>query len=211
MSAGDNPRHVHFSPEEIGVAVEEASRRGVPVMAHAHSTEGIKQAVLAGVRSIEHGTFIDEETTQLMIERGTFLIPTIYLRDYFLEEWSDSEALSKAVGLARQYREDYLDRYRRAIRSGVSVGVGSDNVGMPATYSAREFVALVNVGMSSMQAIQAGTRVNAELLGMENEIGTIESGKLADIIAVDGDPLSDISELERVSFVMLGGKVIRSK
>jgi len=132
------------------------------------------------------------------------------VRDYFLEQWSNSEALSKAVALTRQYREDYLERYRRAIASGVKVGVGSDSVGMPATYSAREFAALVNVGMSSMQAIQAGTRVNAELLGMESEIGTVETGKLADIIAVERDPLSDISELERVTFVMLGGEVIRS-
>ena len=105
MSAGDDPRQVHFSPEELKIAVEEATRRGVPVMAHAHSTEGIKQAVLAGVRSIEHGTFVDKETIQLMIERETFLIPTIYIRDYFLEEWSNSAALSKAVDLVRQAKK----------------------------------------------------------------------------------------------------------
>ncbi len=210
MSVGDDPRQVHFSPEELKIAVEEATRRGVPVMAHAHSTEGIKQAVLAGVRSIEHGTFVDKETIQLMIERETFLIPTIYVRDYFLEEWSNSEALKKAVDLVRKYREDYLVRYGLAIRSGVKVGVGSDNVGFPATYSTREFAALVNVGMSPMQAIQAGTRVNAELLNMEHELGTIEPGKLADIIAVAGNPLEDISEMERVTFVMLGGKVVKA-
>ena len=210
MSAGDDPRQVHFSPEELKIAVEEAGRRGVPVMAHAHSTDGIKQAVLAGVRSIEHGTFIDEETTQLIIERGTYLIPTLYIRDYFLDEIPTSVALKKAIDLTRKYKEDYLVQYRLAIRRGVKVGVGSDNVGFPATYGTREFAALVNVGMSPMQAIQAGTRVNAELLNMEHDLGTIEPGKLADIIAVAGNPLEDMSELERVTFVMLGGKVVKT-
>ena len=112
--------------------------------------------------------------------------------------------------MVRKYKEDYLARYRLAIRSGVKVGLGSDSVGFPATYSAREFAALVNVGMSPMQAIQAGTRVNAELLNMEHELGTIEPGKLADIIAVAGNPLEDISEMERVTFVMLGGKVVKA-
>jgi len=146
----------------------------------------------------------------LIIERGTYLIPTLYIRDYLLDEIPTSVALKKAIDLTRKYKEDYLVQYRLAIRRGVKVGVGSDNVGFPATYGTREFAALVNVGMSPMQAIQAGTRVNAELLNMEHDLGTIEPGKLADIIAVAGSPLEDMSELERVTFVMLGGKVVKT-
>lgn len=196
-------------PDNIEVAVAEAGRRGVPVMAHAHSTEGIKQAVKAGVRSFEHGSFIDEEGMDLMIERGTFLIPTAYIGDYFLEAYEESEALEKAVALHKKFDPVIKANYELAIRKGVKVGVGSDYVGMPVSYCAREFAKLVEYGMTPMQAIQAGTRVNAELLQMEERIGTIEAGKLADIIATKGNPLEGISALERIIFVMKGGKVVK--
>ena len=210
MSAGDDPREVHFSPEEMRAAVEEASRRGVPVMAHAHSAEGIRMAVEAGVRSIEHGTFVDDEGIELMVERGTWLIPTLYIGEYFLDEHADSESQKKMVELTRKYREDYRQRVGKAIRRGVKIGLGSDFVGFPPSYSAREFAQLVEVGMTPMQAIQAGTRVNAELLRVESERGTIGVGMLADIVAVVGDPLEDITELERVVFVMVGGQVVKA-
>jgi imidazolonepropionase-like amidohydrolase len=210
MSAGDNPREVHFSPQELEAVVQEAERRGVPVMAHAHSAEGIRLALQAGVRSIEHGTFIDDEGILLMKERGTYLVPTLYLGEYYLQEKAGSAAQRKMIDLTLRYREEYRERVGKAINAGVKVGLGTDNVGFPAAYSAREFAELVSVGMSPMEAIQAGTRVNAELLGLEKEIGTIEPGKHADIIAVEGDPLEEISELERVTFVMIGGQVVKS-
>lgn len=209
MSAGDNPQDVHFSPEEIKAAIDEASRRNVPVMAHAHSTEGIKQSILAGVRSVEHGTFLDDDTINLMVQKGTYLVPTIYIGEYFLKEHVDSAAQHKHIELTKKYRDYYFTYYKKAVQAGVKVALGTDNVGFPATYCAREFAMLTKIGMTAMQAIQAGTKVNAELLQKQNDIGTIEAGKYADIIAVAKNPLEDISELERVQFVMLGGKVIR--
>jgi imidazolonepropionase-like amidohydrolase len=210
MSAGDRPTDVHMTREEIAAAVEEASRRGVPVMAHAHATEGIKQAVAAGVRSIEHGTFLDAEGIRLMKERGTYLVPTVYIGDYYIEEAAGSESQQKMVELSRKYRAEHYRRLGEAIRAGVKIAVGSDFGGYPAHLNAREFGSLVEAGMTPMQAIQAGTRVGAELLGWEDRLGTVEPGKLADLVAVAGDPLADIAALERVVFVMLGGRVVRS-
>jgi imidazolonepropionase-like amidohydrolase len=210
MSARDNPKDVHFSPAELEVAVAEATRLGVPVMAHAHSAEGIKQAVRAGVRSIEHGTFIDEEGVRLMVEHGTYLVPTMYVGDYYIVERPDIEAQQKMVVLSKKYREEFFENIGAAIRAGVKVTVGSDFGGYDPPINAREFGSLVEAGMTPMQAIQAGTRVGAELLGWEDRVGTIEAGKLADIVAVAGDPLEDISELERVMFVMKGGVVVKA-
>ena len=209
MSAGDSPRDVHLSPEELEAAVSEARRLNVPVMAHAHAAEGIVQAVRAGVRSIEHGSFIDAEGIRLMKEHGTFLIPTMYIGDYYVTEVPESEAQAKMIALTIATREDFLGRIGKAIKAGVKVGVGTDFGGYDATINAREFKVLVEAGMSPMQAIKAGTIVNAELLQMDDEIGSIEQGKIADIIAVAGDPVADISELERVVFVMKDGRVVR--
>jgi imidazolonepropionase-like amidohydrolase len=211
MTTGDNPKNVHFSPEELKAAVEEAARRDVPVMAHAHATDGIKQAVKAGVRSIEHGSFMDEEAIDLMIAHGTWLIPTLTIGLYFEEKIADSKALAKAIELGKSTREGMYKNLRIAVKKGVKIGVGTDYVGWPADYSAREFAELVKLGMTPMQAIMAGTKVNAEMLRKENEIGTVEVGKLADLIAVKGDPLKDISELQRVKFVMIGGKLVKNE
>jgi imidazolonepropionase-like amidohydrolase len=211
MTTGDNPQNVHFSPEELKAVVEEAARRDVPVMAHAHATDGIKNAVKAGVRSIEHGTFIDDEAIDLLIQHGAYLIPTLAIGLYFEEQIPDSKALTKAVELSRKVKETFYKNLRTAIKRGVKIGVGTDYVGWPAVFSAREFSELVNLGMTPMQAIQAGTKVNAELLKKEKEIGTIEPGKLADIIAVKGDPIKDITELQRVKFVMIGGKIVKNE
>lgn len=210
MSTGNDPRVAHFSPEELRAMVEEASRLGVPVAAHAHSAEGIKAAVLAGARSIEHGTFVDDEGIRLMAERGVFLVPTFYVGEYYLEEQPDSEAQAEMNALTLQYRAQHLEAVAKALRAGVRVVVGTDYVGFPVRQGVREFQLLVEAGMTPMQAIQAGTRINAELLRWEDRIGSIEVGKLADIIAVPGDPLRDLSVLENVSFVMFDGKVIRS-
>jgi imidazolonepropionase-like amidohydrolase len=209
MSAGDHPQQVHFSPEELRAAVEEADRLGVPVMAHAHATESIKAAIRAGVRSIEHGTFLDAEGIELLLRHEVYLIPTLYIGEYYLEEKSDSVAQQKMVELTRRYRTDYLQRMRAAVEAGVRIGLGTDYVGFPPAYACREFAMLTEIGMTPMQALQAGTRVNAELLGWQDRLGTVEVGKLADLVAVPGNPLEDLSLLERVHFVMLGGKVVR--
>ena len=141
MSMGNDPRIAHFTPEELRAMVEEASRLGVPVTAHAHSTEGIKQAVLAGVRSIEHGTFVDDEGIRLMAERDVFLVPTLYIGDYYLEERPESEAQAEMNELTRQYRGQHLEAVGKALRAGVRVVVGIDYVGFPVSQGVREFQA----------------------------------------------------------------------
>lgn len=210
QSVGDNPRNVAFSPEELEAALAEANRLGVPVAAHAHAVEGIRQAVLAGVRSIEHGTYIDDDVIELMAERGTWLVPTIYVGDYYAEG-DKLLAQDKNDDYTANYRSKFLAMVGRAHQRGVPVAVGVDLGGYavdPAVF-AREFAVLVEAGLSPMDAIQAGTRVGAELLGWDDRIGTIERGKLADIIAVPGNPLDDIVALERVSFVMINGRIVR--
>jgi len=194
MSPLDPPDTPQFSPEELAVAVEEAlAARLGGVMAHAIGAQGIKNAVLAGVRSIEHGYMIDEEGMDLMVKRGTWLVPTLHaLRS--VRERADADpgsmpawALPKLETVARAQRETLPE----AIRRGVKVALGTDcGVGYHGT-NAREIGLLVEAGMSPMAAIEAGTRVAAQLLRMSDDLGTIEAGKLADLIAVDHDPLAD--------------------
>ena len=211
MSTGDNPQNVQFSEAEVRAAVEEAARRDVPVMAHAHATEGIKIAIEAGARSIEHGTFMDAEAMDMMIERGVWWVPTVYIGQYYIDEGSEAEDLSKMVELSIRYQEDSEQRISEGIRRGVKIGIGSDFGGYAADRNVREIEMMVELGMTEMQAIQAATIVNAELLRWEDRIGTIEAGKFADIIAVDGDPLADIMALRDVRFVMVGGRIARSE
>jgi imidazolonepropionase-like amidohydrolase len=208
MSAGNDPNKAHFSPEELRAIVEEATRLGVPVAAHAHAAVAIKASVLAGARTIEHGTFIDDEGIRLIREKGVYLVPTLYVGDYYLNEQPASEGQAKMNELTRKYRAQHMAAVGKAIKAGVFVGVGTDYVGFPVKQGVRELGLLVEAGMTPMQAIQAATRVNSELLGWQDRIGTLEPGKLADIIAVPGDPLRDLAVLEKVSFVMLGGRPI---
>ena len=210
QSVGDNPRNIAFSPEELKAAVEEANRHGVPVAAHAHATEGIKQAVAAGVRSIEHGTYLDDEAIKMMAKQGTYLIPTVYMGDYYAQG-DKLRAQDKNDSYMTHGRGEFLAAIGRAHKAGVKVVVGLDlGAGAvdPSVY-VREMAMFVEAGISPMDAIQAGTRVAAELLGWDDRLGTIETGMLADIIAVPGNPLTDMSELERVSMVMIGGNLIK--
>ena len=211
QSVGDDPRNVAFSPEELEAAVSEASRHNVPVAAHAHAADGIKQAVAAGVRSIEHGTFIDDEGIRMMAAKGTFLVPTIYVGDYYAEG-DKLRAQDKQDDYATHQRGKFLAAVGRAHKQGVKVAVGVDLGGYmtdPVVF-VREMAVLVEAGLTPMQAIQAGTRVGAELLRWDDRLGTVEAGKLADLVAVAGNPLEDMKALERVEFVMIGGRVARS-
>jgi len=210
QSVGDDPKNVSFSTEEFAAAMEEATRQGVPVAAHAHATAGIKQAVLAGARSIEHGTFLDDEVIDLMVEHGTWLIPTIYIGDYYLTEGTLRENERNTYYIEHE-RPIWIGWLKKAHKKGVKIGVGLDfGTGYSPNVFAREFATLTEIGMSNMEAIQAGTRVNAEMLGWDDKLGTLAVGKLADIIAVPGNPLDDISLLEKVSFVMLGGRILKA-
>jgi imidazolonepropionase-like amidohydrolase len=210
LSVGDNPANVSFSPEEFQAAMDEANRQGIPVMSHAHATAGIKQSILAGVRSIEHGTFLDDEVIKLMATREIWLIPTIYIGDYYAVEGTLLEDERNNYYIEHE-RPVWIEWLRKAHKKGVKIGVGLDfgSQGYEPHVFAREFATLTEIGMTNMEAIQAGTRVNAEMLGWDDRLGTLEAGKLADIIAIDGNPLTDISTLETVNFVMLGGRIIR--
>jgi imidazolonepropionase-like amidohydrolase len=212
MSVGDNPENVSFSPEELRAAVEEAARHNIPVAAHAHATEGINQAVIAGVRSIEHGSFLSEESIDLMVEYGTYLVPTIYVGDYYANS-GKLLAQSKNDDFYLAFRDDWLKMLGKAHRKGVKIAVGSDLCGYEVAphVCAREFDTLIEAGLSPMDAIKAGTSVGAELLQWDDMLGSLELNKLADIIAVPGNPLEDISALENPSFVMKDGRIIVNK
>ena len=211
QSVGDDPRNIAFSPEELQAAVSESNRQNVPVAAHAHATEGIKQAVAAGVRSIEHGTFIDDEGMKLMADRGTFLVPTIYVGDYYAEG-DKLRAQDKQDEYATNQRGKFLAAVGRAHKQGVKIAVGVDLGGysVDPTVFVREMAVLVEAGLTPMQAIQAGTRVGAELLRWDDRLGTLQVGKLADLVAVSGNPIDDMKALERVAFVMIGGRVVKT-
>ena len=211
MSAGDNPKNVHFSPEELLAAVTEAARFGVPVAAHAHAAEGIRMAVEAGVRSIEHGTFIDNATMDLMVKKGTFLVPTLYVGDVLADENSDYREKEFNIAFKKQGQNDLLARVGEAYRRGVKIAAGVDLGGYHHNprESAREVAALIKAGLPPMAAIQSATSVGADLLNMTDKIGSLSRGKYADIIAVPDNPLVDIHALENVSFVMKGGEIIK--
>ena len=211
LSVGDSPKNVSFSPEEFQAVMDEANRQGVPVMAHAHATAGIKQAVLGGARSIEHGTFLDNEVINLMAAREVWLIPTIYIGDYYALEGGLREDDRNNYYMEHE-RPVWINWLKKAHKKGVKIGVGLDfgSQGYAPEIFIREFATLVEIGMTPMEAIQAGTRVNAEMLGWDDKLGTLEAGKLADIIAIKGNPLDNIDALKDVSFVMLGGRIIRT-
>jgi imidazolonepropionase-like amidohydrolase len=211
LSEGDAVGTTQYTLEEMQAMVQEAHKLDErKVAAHAHGTEGIKIATRAGVASIEHGSFLDEEGARLMAERGTYLVPTLMA----------GEAVEKAVdagvlkGLRAQKARQAAEAMRRGIKIAVAnrvpIAFGSDAGVGPHGGSAREFELLVEWGgMTPMQAILTATKNGATLLGWEERIGTIESGKLADIIAVPGDPLADISAMHRPVFVMKNGTVYK--
>jgi imidazolonepropionase-like amidohydrolase len=193
-----------YTFEELKAMVDEAARHGVKVAAHAHGTEGIKAAVRAGVASIEHGSILDDEAIAMMKERGTFLVPTTYL----------AERINLAVlpPLVRQKAETVLplarESLRKAIAAGVRIGFGTDAAVYPHGENAKEFAVLVRLGMTPLAALQSATVVAAEALGKDDR-GVIAPGKLADLIAVPGDPLQDITATERVRWVMHAGTVVK--
>lgn len=208
LSKGDSPEATQFSDEEIRAIVIEAHRLGRKVAAHAHGAAGIKQAVLAGVDSIEHGSFIDDEAIRLMKEKGAYLVPTLYLADWFIENYQRLRVPEFMVEKARVVMPAARQNIARAFKAGVKVAFGTDAAVYPHGLNAHEFAAMVKLGMTPIQSIQAATVNAADLLGWSDRIGSIEAGRFADIIAVSGDPLVDVSALEHISFVMKGGQVV---
>jgi imidazolonepropionase-like amidohydrolase len=211
MTAGDNPMDVHFSDDELRVCVEEATRLRRPVMAHAHAAEGIKRAVRAGVRSIEHGSFIDAEGIALMKQRGAYLVPTIYTFQHDLELGTAGGIREKTLELERRYLGEIRDCIGAAIKAGVKICLGTDLLPLPAELHSREFGELVKLGMTPVEAIRAATVTPAEMLGWQDRIGTLEPGKLADIIAVASDPLKEVAALAQVALVMKEGTIVKNE
>ena len=211
MSEEDSVDRALYTLEELEAAVDEARIWGRRVAAHAHGAEGIKLAVRAGVASIEHGTFLDDEAARLMVEHGTYLVKDSYEDRWFLErapEWGYPPIIIEKLGLIVEGHEA---AFKLAIERGVKIAFGTDAGVNPHGDNARQFRDFIAWGMDPMDAILSATRNASELLGWEDEVGSLEPGKLADIIAVDGNPLEDPTELERVRFVMKGGVVYKGQ
>lgn len=198
-----------YSQEELNAVVEEAEMWGVKVAAHAHGAEAIRRAILAGVASVEHAGLIDAEGVRLAQERGTYLVPDIYTDVYIIEHADDMGLPAQLVGKERELRRHQTSNWRRAMEAGVRFAFGTDAGVFPHGENAHQFRYLVELGFTPMQAIQMATVNAADLMGWGDRIGVVQPGYYADIIAVDGDPLRDVTELERVRFVMKGGVVYR--
>ena len=208
LSKGDNAELEQYSPEEMQAIIREAHRLGRKVAAHAHGARGIKDAVLAGVDSIEHGSFIDEEDIQLMKQHGTYLVPTLYLGDWLLENYQKLGLTDDMVAKAKLVLPAARQNVARAFREGVKVAFGTDAAVYPHGLNAHEFAVMVKLGLTPLAAFQAATVNAADLLGWSDQIGTLEPGKYADLIAVEGDPLKDVTTLENVKVVLKGGEVV---
>ena len=183
---------------------------GKRVAAHAHGAEGIKRAVRAGVTSIEHGSLIDDEGVKMMKERGTYLVADIYNDDYILAEFAKLGYPDKMIEKERMVGRTQRENFQNAAKAGVKLAFGTDAGVYPHGWNAKQFAHMVKWGLTPMQAIQTATANAADLLGWNDKVGVIAPGAFADIIAVDGDPLKDVTELERVKFVMKGGIVYKA-
>lgn len=210
LSLGDNPQHSQYTQEEMKAIVADAHRLGRKVAAHAHGAEGIRWAAEAGVDSIEHGSYIDDAAIAAMKEHGTYLVPTLYLGDWMLENLGQTHMPPPLMAKAREVIPVARKNVARAFAAGVKVALGTDAAVYPHGLNAHEFAVMVKLGLTPLQAIQAGTVNAADLLGWAGKVGSLEPGAWADIVAVDGDPLKDVTTLERVKFVMKGGEMVRN-
>jgi imidazolonepropionase-like amidohydrolase len=211
LSLAKNGMNPQFTMEELEAVIQTANDYDMHVAAHAHGSEGIKRAVISGIHSIEHGTFMTDEIMQLMKKHGTYYVPTISAGRFVAgkaeeDGYFPAVVRPKAAAVGPQIQETFA----RAYKAGVTIAFGTDCGVSPHGTNALEFIYMVEAGMPAMEAIQAATVTTAKLLKIEDELGSISEGKLADIIAVNGDPLEDIAILSQVSFVMKAGEVYRN-
>jgi imidazolonepropionase-like amidohydrolase len=211
LTHGSNPKSVEFTPEELQAAVDEARNFGLRVEAHAHAAEGIKNAIRAGVASIEHATMIDDEGIALAKEHGTYLDMDIYDEECIQDAGKANKTPADFLEHDRDLGEIQRRNFTKALRAGVKMSFGTDAGVCPHGINARQFAFMVKYGMTPMQAIQSATANAADLLGKSDLLGSLQPGKYADIIAVSGDPLENVRLLENVKFVMKDGKIYKQE
>jgi imidazolonepropionase-like amidohydrolase len=210
LSKGDEPGAEQLSLDEMTAIVEEAHKLGRRVAAHAHGALSIRDAIVAGVDSVEHASLIDDEGIRLAREKGTYLVMDIYDDDYILQEGAKVGMLPESLAKEKALGQLQRDNFRKAWKGGDKMAFGTDAGVYPHGDNARQFAYMVQYGMTPMQAIQAATINAADLIGWKDRVGSVTPGKFADIIAVQGDPTRDPTELTRVRFVMKGGAVVKS-
>jgi len=206
LTSGTRPGAPEFTEDELRAAVETATEAGSYVAAHAHGTEGIKRAVRAGVRSVEHGSMLDAEAIDLMLANDTYLVADLYDGDYILEEGPGLGYSQEVLDKTRDTTDVQRIGFRDAVQAGVKVAFGSDAGVIPHGIQARQFSHYVQYGLTPTQAIQSATRWASELIGWEDRVGSLAPGTFADIVGVRGDPVDDIRLLENIGLVMKGGE-----
>jgi imidazolonepropionase-like amidohydrolase len=211
FSKGDTPGGQQYTPEEVAALINEAHMHGRRVAVHAHGADGIKVAIRAGVDSVEHASFIDDEGLKLAKERGTFLSMDIYNTDYTQAEGPKHGELEEFLRKDREVGEAQRQNFRKAVKAGIKLTMGTDAGVYPHGDNPKQLAIMVRYGMTPMQALQAATLVGADALGLKGKVGEIATGESADIIAVKGDPIADIRVMENVGFVMRSGKVYKSE
>ena len=213
LSKGQSPGAQQFSDEEILAAVTEANRWGRQVAVHAHGLGGIKTSIRAGVRTIDHGSYLDDEAIAMLkaTNRKTFYVPTLYTSKIIERDGHKNGVPESEIQRSRMISGIKDLGFKRALAAGIPIGVGSDSAVIPHGENAQELVCRAELGESPMVAIVSTTSLNAEIMGWADRVGAVEMGKFADLIAVAGDPLKDIAELTRVRWVMKGGEVVKDE
>jgi imidazolonepropionase-like amidohydrolase len=213
MSANDSPEHTQFTVEELKVIVEEGKNHGnIKVMAHGHGAEGVKNALKAGVHSIEHGSYIDTEAIQMMIDQGAYLVPTFVVMHHNKKFAEAGELPEWGIKQALEIVEIHKENIKKAYEAGVRIAMGTDCGVVPHGINLEELGFLCDMGMSAEEAIIAGTKTAAECIGYDDKIGTIEEGKLADIIISKKDPIAHIKSLgnpDNIIMVIKDGKIVK--
>jgi imidazolonepropionase-like amidohydrolase len=207
LSSRDDPRHAHFSEEELEMLVAEASKAGRWVMAHAQGTEGIKRAIRVGIRSIDHGIFLDDEAIQMMIDRGTWLVPTLVAPTGVITAAEAGAQIPEAsIVKAKETIDIHRASIRRAYEAGVKIAMGTDSGVTPHGENLKELELMEGLGMKPGEVLRATTLTAAELMGLEGELGSIEEGKRADLVVVGGDPFEFKTLSERIEAVYKDGR-----
>ena len=209
LTSGTKPGAAEFTEEELHAAVDEAGKYGVFVAAHAHGAEGIKAAVRAGVRSIEHGSLIDDEGIRLLAEKGTYLVADIYNGDYIATVGRQQGWPEEILRKNDETTEAQRQAFRKAVAAGVKIAFGTDAGVYPHGDNARQLPYMVKYGMTPMQALQSATIVAAQLIGWDDRVGSVAPGKYADLVAVDGDAMASLETFQKVAFVMKNGVVYK--